>query len=215
MTRKAVVFSALLISSFPAFGAINSYNFSNTDSLVSEMNPFGFTPGSLTNSPGFSGSFSYSDDVSVLESVSNRTLYSTDYLEFEVTFESGEQALFSGSQIAVINNYMIDGVINDYTIFLFDTVISSDLNIGAESNKVSLFFFDDSATAPTTNNLLSSFDPHTFNNRYFVWESIDQGLDEAYWIKGDLTSITEVPVPTAAWLFGSALLGLAGIRKKT
>lgn len=29
-----------------------------------------------------------------------------------------------------------------------------------------------------------------------------------------LTAITEVPIPTAAWLFGSALLGLVGIRRK-
>lgn len=28
-------------------------------------------------------------------------------------------------------------------------------------------------------------------------------------------SITEVPIPAAAWLFGSALVGLAGIRRKT
>ena len=31
---------------------------------------------------------------------------------------------------------------------------------------------------------------------------------------GVVTNASTVPVPAAAWLFGSALLGLAGLRKK-
>lgn len=33
-------------------------------------------------------------------------------------------------------------------------------------------------------------------------------------IQGDLSSVTVVPIPTAIWLFGSGLLGLAGIAKR-
>lgn len=43
----------------------------------------------------------------------------------------------------------------------------------------------------------------------------DTGVDRA-WLIDDLTVITAVPVPAAAWLFGSGLLGLIAIsRRKT
>lgn len=39
--------------------------------------------------------------------------------------------------------------------------------------------------------------------------------DALIYLEGELTlSVSEIPVPAAIWLFGSALLGLAGIRQK-
>jgi hypothetical protein len=52
----------------------------------------------------------------------------------------------------------------------------------------------------------------TFNSNF---TSFDDGIGSSMF--GDwrtAVSITEVPVPAAAWLFGSALLGFAGLRRK-
>lgn len=73
----------------------------------------------------------------------------------------------------------------------------------------------------------SSFGTTDLTSWMLVWNDIDVANFANFSIEGisavhssltqialDIGNVSEVPVPAAAWLFGSALLGLAGIKRK-
>jgi hypothetical protein len=64
-------------------------------------------------------------------------------------------------------------------------------------------------------NLVASNSPVAFSSFSFFGEcNNDYCLEASAFYSVSGAAITAVPVPAAAWLFGSALLGLAGIKRK-
>lgn len=115
----------------------------------------------------------------------------------------------------------IDGVTADMLVqidFSVDPVAADEIFTvdGDEYNSIAIIIDPDTEYfLIKTGNIDATFDAYVYlNNDAFDWAYIDL----------DLTSITEisqishltqvVPVPTAAWLFGSAMLGLVGVARR-
>ena len=86
---------------------------------------------------------------------------------------------------------------------------------------------DDSGTALTSTDLLPSFPVSSFNDldpalspfrlslgQVLIFDPDRGYIDRFIELQGDISSKTVVPLPPAVWLFGSGLLGLAGIARR-
>ncbi|OMH35347.1 hypothetical protein [Motiliproteus sp. MSK22-1] len=217
MIKELSVVTTLLFTALTANASIITYDFSGTDATVIESR--NFNTGGLSGSPNFSGSFDYNEEMSLVFSDSSGSVYNTDDLEFRMVFEGGMQGVFSGTQIVVADNAMVNGVVSDHITFIFDDLIDTDLNVGAENNTVYLVFTDDTATALDDNTFPTSFAVSSFSQQLFSWNSrelsVDNGngglaLQEYYFVSSGLSDISkvQVPVPSSLWLFSTALFGI-------
>jgi hypothetical protein len=70
-----------------------------------------------------------------------------------------------------------------------------------------------------SSNLLQDFDftastPTTFNSNGLFFDDIGGNYGDMFGEWSDTVSLTPVPVPAALWLFGSGLIGLAGVARR-
>lgn len=79
---------------------------------------------------------------------------------------------------------------------------------GNDINKTASISFD--LQAGDTFYVVSSMDANSKNGFADGWNTMTMSFDDA----SQLQAVSQVPVPAAAWLFGSALLGLASIGRK-
>jgi hypothetical protein len=90
--------------------------------------------------------------------------------------------------------------------------VAGDLVNGATLGRFELSF-DWTTTDPLyTQALPLEIDTLSSTDKSNLLYNTDPGLDGAVSLK--ITSMSAVPVPAAAWLFGSALIGLVGLRRK-
>jgi hypothetical protein len=68
-------------------------------------------------------------------------------------------------------------------------------------------------SALTSTALPSSFNVAAFDAWRYGWVN-SNGTDSGYLLQFSVNSISSVPVPAAAWLLGSGLIGLAGFACK-
>lgn len=94
----------------------------------------------------------------------------------------------------------------------FTSSSSDDFNLTVDGVLV-LLDYNANDTSALVNNDLVQFDQYTFNNitgtKYLFWA--DSNTDS---FRIDRLEVTAVPVPAAAWLFGSGLLGLVGVARR-
>jgi hypothetical protein len=151
----------------------------------------------------------------------------TGYIELQYN-----PGIAPGASNAVVSNYMSDATLlgsaaitgdvtgqlpssviinntnawNDYyQQVTFGTNLKFDLNLtGAAGNTFALSFYSANGTTPVLTN-----DPNGFAT------TIDVNANGAVVNKlSDQVTVASTPIPAAAWLFGSGLMGLAGIRRK-
>lgn len=82
------------------------------------------------------------------------------------------------------------------------------ISSGNDINETASISFD--LQAGDTFYVVSSMDANSKNGFVDGWNTMTMGFDDA----SQLQAVSQVPVPAAAWLFGSALLGLASIGRK-
>lgn len=65
-------------------------------------------------------------------------------------------------------------------------------------------------------NLSADNHDNTLHTVKYLTEGVDEPLSSTsrVWAVWSLSEVTPVPVPAAVWLFGSALIGLAGMKCK-
>jgi hypothetical protein len=66
---------------------------------------------------------------------------------------------------------------------------------------------------PITNDLWFNFRGMKTNPYFVEMNYVQSGIAESFYSNTGLLTITNVPIPAAAWLFGSGLIGLAGIAR--
>jgi hypothetical protein len=89
---------------------------------------------------------------------------------------------------------------------------SADISLFLDSALVD--FGDDSTVLGTTSLFFGAIDTEGFNA--FLWQETEGTYnDQKYIFADDFTlALNPVPIPAAAWLFGSALLGLGVVKRK-
>jgi hypothetical protein len=110
----------------------------------------------------------------------------------------------AGSGSAASVGLELDGVssfIGDFTISLYEGIFST----GADTSGGTL-------VASTTGTNLSNVAIQINTNYSFIIEGLT-GSTPTNVLTGSV-GISPIPVPAAAWLFGSALLGLAGMKRR-
>jgi len=151
-----------------------------------------------------------------------------------IDFTSTEEMTVTGSgqaKLEAVDGSLDDVVIdaNDPTIgfthFIFNVhaTETGEINISAIDNFGTLFSFGGPKAA--SENGQNWFTIGSLDDQYIASVSISgtgiTGIDELQQVRvdpatlpGDPDPRSEVPVPAAAWLFGSALLGLGGIARR-
>lgn len=108
--------------------------------------------------------------------------------------------LFSSS--ASVGNFIESS--DDVSFFDNNSYIGRDLNIGSYVLAVSTYNFS----------LAEAISGYNGSVNFFNSGDIDVKISSRNGV-AEFTSPSAVPVPAAAWLFGSALLGFAGFRRKS
>ncbi len=100
----------------------------------------------------------------------------------------------------------------DYINFDSFTSSGDDFNLTVDGVSV-LVDFNANDVSPLVTNVPSQFDEYNFNNivgtEFLFWAD---GNSDSFRI--DTLNVSTVPVPAAAWLFGSALLGMFGFTRR-
>ena len=132
---------------------------------------------------------------------------------FDLSFPSGSTGSIEALTVGfdpVLSLFAPDGT----------TLLSQDDDSGPERNALI------SGTLPIGNYILAltqfDFFPDTINDTYIDnlftgadWSVVFIGANDAVISIRNGGGVSEVPVPAAAWLFGSALIGFAGLRRKS
>jgi len=95
----------------------------------------------------------------------------------------------------------VDVMVRDVTTFALPVLFSSTINPTDNNSEQANIFFDQ---------LLNP----GFYQIQIIARALDLNAASSFDVTGSLTSSGAVPVPAAAWLFGSALVGLVGIKRK-
>lgn len=145
-----------------------------------------------------------------------------DYIQYEITsgtidFSGGYSGSFGGGQFKVTNNNTIGlqtgyDIITIYTYPYYD-VSGMPNNYGSDFNNLQLKMWDSTGTALTDASI-----PGVLNSP--DWDGSDGNI---LWntptlrhndlVASSISVVSPVPIPAAAWLFGSGLLGLIGVAK--
>ena len=150
-----------------------------------------------------------------------------------IDFTSSETMIVTGGGQAKLE--AVDGSLDDVTIqaqlatigfthFVFNVHATADgsINISAIDNFGTLFDFGPTAASENGQNW---FSVGSLDDQYIKSVSISgigiTGIDELQQVRVDPATLpndpdprSEVPLPAAAWLFGSALLGLGAVARK-
>jgi hypothetical protein len=192
-TLSATVF-ALAISSAPSYSAVISMGPSGNPAFATSSNIYFLTPSSSSyNGSGY-------------ESVANAT--SSNYVAYNANGAALSTFTWANPGTFDLNNFSIAGAWGTQTLTI------SGFNGASLVNSSNLFVSPTASlfTANWTN--LTSFTIATGNDH------IDTGVGNGsgkHWALNDITvnsSPSAVPVPAAALLFGPALLGFMGLRRK-
>ena len=120
----------------------------------------------------------------------------TLYFEQDLIFNEGSEITFeiAGTDAGEFDQIVVDG------LFEFDGTIIFDFYGDLNTDILSEFTIFDFI-------VLSFYDSVDFTLWDFADHSISLNLDGSF-------AVSQVPVPAAAWLFGSALLGLVGLKRR-
>ena len=191
-SRLLAVMYAMFLVLVPltANSSIISYNFTG---FVNSSSGNGIPTGS------FSGVYTY-DTSTVSNLAGPGTVAEYGWVGGLITFSDGVMRTLSNGTIQVGNDVTLWGGIDDYYRPQFDMNVGA--GFGFTLRGANTVFSD--TTLPTDDSFVSLM-------------SISELTSSSGSISGSITSVTAVPVPAAAWLLGSGLLGLVGIgrRKKT
>lgn len=180
---------------------------------------------------GFSGTFSYG-----LESEATTDLLFPGDYNFSSPPYSGQisdgTTTTSGSTSEPVQITVDDNVVLDIdTVNLINTLLGTTLNVGDQVDiaDIDTTFVSMSGTRTTFGLSFISLDPGAWTGLNFANFPLETGVfDHAIFFisesdasgnllfdgLGGLDTIATVPVPAAAWLFGSGLLCLAGISRR-
>jgi hypothetical protein len=166
----------------------------------------------------FAGNLANDDDVQLfnfsISSPSDVTLRTWSYAgginaNGEIISSGGFDpilALFDGTGLLIDQNDDGSGVPTDpSTGNPYDTLLTTSLASGDYT--VSVMQYDNFANGPTLADGFGGTGAVNFDGRTSFWAVDIDGVDDA--------SVSSVPVPAAVWLFGTGLLGLIGMRKKS
>jgi len=171
--------------------------------------------GSVDIGDTISGYYTYDDGTTVTTSVYNPAADSNTFVTNHDSYFSvnGFSGYTTGNNIAVFNDFSVS------TGDQFDTrgygaPYFGDTIGGFSVTQIFVRFNDSTATALDTSALPSFLDPADFDNNL---KSRIDGPGIQFQIDDfSFSEASTVPVPAAAWLFGSGLLGLIGVaRRKT
>lgn len=222
LTAGLLLWASLSVT--PASAASVTYKFAGTVDLVpSILDPIFST--SLPSNNTMTGSLTYNDspldsppaiDVSPLDNGIGS--YSGVITDLTITFNSGYVAtlgtvFLTPNQIAIVNDLtgvITPGEINDQ-YFASAPMTGANVNasaltgfqISADYNPSA--FDSDALVPPTLANLV------TGSSSRFQLFFLDGNTNRFITLAGNVTSITPVPLPPAAILFGAGLLALVGL----
>jgi len=127
-----------------------------------------------------------------------------------------------------VPNLVVDSIVLTFTSTFDPLSLGTQFSLDLHNDQANLFddnFNTATSGAPISASFFDSFGPETgpLATAVFgaIWDfQISPGTvypfqDWKLTINTSQGSVGVVPVPAAVWLFGSALLGLAGIRRKT
>lgn len=169
------------------------------------------------------------DDINEVESGVNAELGDTDFAGFDMVFDNSTGAyeikVFADSAKPFHDNVRLN--INMYNETVSGTYISgtsilfsdnlNDLNLANSTTQLTLTGQNSLLTSWNEGDsiLLAQSSPGFASG---IYDNVGEGVP----LTGDslpittplYTTVSAVPIPAAAWLFGSALLGLAGIKRR-
>ncbi len=130
---------------------------------------------------------------------------------FDLTFPTGSTGSITAQQVSfdpVLTLFASDGTLlirDDDSGIGFDALLSGTLDAGSYILALTQFnFFPSSINDTYSGN----------SQRGLTWSVTFVGADDAI-ISARNGDVSAVPLPAAAWLFGSAMLGFAGLRRKS
>lgn len=170
--------------------------------------------GGLGNKGLNSLAFSSTGDLYAMSYYSNKPLYTINVTNAEVTAIGTNSGTRSSGDLAFINNEMYLSSLSG-NLQKIDTTTGTATNVGAlgAANFYGLATPDNVALYGVAGTSVYSIDAATGAATSPV-SFAGKGLGTA-WGSAFIAESSEVPLPAAAWLFGSALLGLAAKRKKS
>jgi len=207
---KAIVLTpVLVISSTAANAVLIRYDF------MEELHPV-FPSGEL-----YSGYYIFESDTPDINAVDNAGNFINPIREIGINF-SGQSEVFNNCLSAVCSTMFTVSSAEqhyDFTADLFDATGTRSLTFSLRSGD--MFNFLD----PNQPDILLTFADETYQagpsnaaaSISFDFQSSDGNTYGDTSIAYSITRVGEVPLPAAFWLFGSGLIGLAGIarHKKT
>jgi len=206
---KAMVLGPVLaISSTAANAVLIRYDF------MEEVHP-AIPAGEL-----FSGYYIFDSDTPDTNPVDFTGQFTNPILEIGINF-SGQSEVFSNCLSATCSSMQIISVAEqhyDFTANLSDATGTRALSFSLRSGDMF------NSLDPNQPDILQTFTNQTYNagpsnggNIAFDFQGIDGTIYSDSSLVFSITRVGEVPLPAAFWLFGSGLIGLAGIarHKKT
>jgi hypothetical protein len=166
-------------------------------------------------------------------------VYDTSFPESSTTQSDPTTAIYSAvkSFSVNINGYEIkrDGILNGYVqvwnnaivgprivdAFTVDAGLDYTPPITIGSRTVAgadVMLFDNTHTASKNGKLMpTTVSLNDYATRSFSAIELDLNTNKAFYLNGTITDLlpTPTPIPAAAWLFGSGLAGLIGLRRKS
>ena len=149
------------------------------------------------------GHFSY-DDSSSYGSYSDAVTQQYDTNHDSSFSVNGLSGTIGGNDIWVYNNHYSVG--DQFDSRGFNGGYTGDLLAGQSVSQIFVRFNDSTASVFADTSLLSELDSAQFNFSHNSRLDLDSGSVGFY--VTSFSSVTEVPVPAAGWLFGSAVIGL-------
>ena len=220
--------SILLVASVLTMSAnINAatINFTGTLGFI-EIDTGSTTYSGLAIGDSFSGSFTYGDSSADASSIVTNPPISADY---SFTGAPYGGAITGGSITTIGTDSGVgigdnDGMGDD--TFIINNLYGSSIpyetisdtwgtysSNGTQAFGIDLYSLDTSIFSGLNFQVL----PLTLSNSDFALfyiEEVDTFGNTTYLATGKLTAISAVPVPAAAWLFGSGLIGLIGLARR-
>lgn len=120
-------------------------------------------------------------------------------------------AKYSSSGVFQSGNVKVEGQISGLGINSFSTLMTADLTAFAKNSSGTVYGFNTKNIV--CNPKINAYAPCTTGESiYLALSTAQQSLTKSWSTKG--IALTSVPIPAAAWLFGSGLIGLAGVARR-
>lgn len=211
---KLATAAMLLLAPFLAHAAAVTYNFTAKATFLFDV-PF------IGSDEIISGTFTYDDATppSVFGATADYNLAVTSVTVSGANFEVMGSLPGGGSNITIMNEPR--GLPND-SFSLSSDITGTSPNGNPFKPSTFLLFLDETSTVldpfdslslSSVDLFLSEFETKTVQVNFFE-PTPPPGVGNVATANFELLTLNQVPLPAAAWLFGSSLLGLAGIRRK-